>query len=95
MPGQINFEQIKEYGLKIGNLSQDMQLVATAVGIDGAIKLILAFGGSSIYFPKKESLLKKTRNRTIKNDFNGTNLKELSMKYRLSTPCLRAIIRRK
>lgn len=88
----ITLEQVLNFGFTVDDLSEEMQIVAETIGIDGAIKLILSIGGDSIYFPKKESLLRKIRDQTIKKKYDGTNLKELSGRYRLSVRQVRKIL---
>ncbi len=49
-------------------------------------------GGEFIYFPLPERLLKKSRDRKIKKEFNGYNEKKLAKKYKMSVMGIRQII---
>ena len=66
--------------------------IADEIGIDTFLKLCELCGGSSIYIPTMNSLLKPVRNRIIKENFNGANYKELARKYNITEVQVRKIV---
>ena len=48
--------------------------------------------GTSIYIPKIESLEKTVRDELIKEEFDGSNYKELALKYGLTETWIRNIV---
>ncbi|MGL5750477.1 MAG: Mor transcription activator family protein [Paraclostridium sp.] len=66
--------------------------LADIIGIEAFIKIIRYYGGSAIYIPNENSILKPIRNRLIKEYFNGTNYKELSKEFKISEMQVRNII---
>ena len=59
------------------DLPEFLQGLVDIMGIEAFIKLISDYGGSSIYIPNSNSVLKPIRNRLIKKHFNYTYCKEL------------------
>ena len=47
-----------------------LQDLVDLIGIENFIKLIKVYGGSSLYIPNENSILKPIRNRLIKEYFN-------------------------
>lgn len=62
-----------------------------AIGFDNFIKLADYAGGTTIYIPKAEALIRPIRDKKIKDEFNGFNHQELAKKYNLSERWIRAI----
>jgi len=55
--------------------------IANAIGVDSFYKLTEAIGGSTVYIPKPDALLRPVRDAHIKAEFNGWNHIELARKY--------------
>ena len=55
--------------------------------------LVRVYGGSYVYIPKNDNIVRSIRNRNIRNDFNGHNFKELAAKYGLTVARIRSIIK--
>lgn len=55
--------------------------IAETIGIENLIKLTQIVGGSTIYLPKTESLIRPVRDAKIRENFNGYNHMELAKKY--------------
>lgn len=55
-----------------------------AVGLDGALRLVDTFGGSTLYIPQLEKTLAACRDRHIRAEYNGTNTKRLASTYGVS-----------
>ncbi|MGL5191726.1 MAG: Mor transcription activator family protein [Paraclostridium sp.] len=78
--------------LSKADLPSPLRDLAEIIGIDALIKIIRYYGGSSVYIPNENSILKPIRNRLIKENFNGTNYKELSKDFKISEMQVRNII---
>lgn len=67
------------------------QQIAEAVGIDGFYKLACVVGGTTIYIPQAESLLRPVRDAHIKAEFNGFNHVALAEKYNVTERWVRKL----
>lgn len=74
------------------DLTDSFYDIADEIGLDSFIKLCELCGGSSLYIPTMNSLLKPVRNRVIKESFDGGNYKELARKYNITEVQVRKII---
>ena len=68
-----------------------LQDLVDTIGIEAFKKLIENYGGSSLYIPNENSILKPIRNRLIKKHFNGNNYKELAKEFKISEMQVRNI----
>ncbi|SHI87624.1 Mor transcription activator family protein [Lutispora thermophila] len=55
--------------------------IAEAIGVGNFVKLTQLVGGSTIYLPKTESIVRPVRDAKIREEFNGYNHMELAKKY--------------
>ena len=69
-----------------------LQGLVDIMGIEAFIELIKQYGGSSLYIPNENSVLKPIRNRLIKENFNGNNYKQLAKEFKISEMQVRNII---
>ena len=69
-----------------------LQNLIDIMGLEAFIELIKQYGGSSLYIPNENSVLKPIRNRLIKQYFNGHNYKELAKEFKISEMQVRNII---
>lgn len=67
------------------------QEIAAAIGPERFVRLAEVVGGSTIYIPKAESLVRPVRDAHIKNEFNGYNHAELARKYAVTERWVRQI----
>lgn len=74
------------------SLNEEQQQIADAIGLDNLKKLIRAFGGTSLYIPKSDSLTKEYRNQQIKQKYDGKNISQLAAIYNLSVARIRTIV---
>lgn len=74
------------------DLPNSLRDLADIIGIKAFIEIIRYCGGSSIYVPNENSILKPIRNRLIKENFNGNNYKYLSKEFKISEMQVRNII---
>lgn len=75
--------------IEIEELNGEQREIAECVGIDGYKKLVRHFGGTSVYIQKAD---KSTRDKEIKELFNGYNYKTLARKFNLSESQVRRIL---
>ena len=54
--------------VKIENLDEDQRKMVELVGLDGFKSLVRAFGGTTIYIPKAESLERAARDQKIREE---------------------------
>lgn len=58
--------------------------IAEAIGIENFYKLTEVIGGTTVYIPKPESLVRPIREARLKAEFNGYNHTELARRYGFS-----------
>lgn len=58
--------------------------VAKDLAFSVAYQVLKNYRGNIVYFPKRLIITTKARDRAIKEEFNGTNHKEIAKKYGLS-----------
>ncbi len=81
--------------LTIEDLQEQHRGIAEAVGVAGLISLTDMFGGSSIYIPQKRELVKNRVYQNILQEYDGTNIKELTVKYDVCESTVYNIVRDK
>jgi len=67
------------------DISENYRPVVEIIGIGKFIELSDYAKGDELYFPKTENIIAPARNRRIKKEWDGYNLKELADKYNLTT----------
>lgn len=67
--------------------------IAEIIGVEKFVELCEYAMGDELYFPKTENVLIPARNRCIKAEWNGYNLKELAEKYNLTTKQIGSILK--
>lgn len=78
--------------LKIEDLNEEQQQLAELIGIENYCKLVQTFGGLSVYIPRIESFERMLRDESLREEFNGYNIRELSRKYGLTEVRVRSIV---
>lgn len=68
----------------IDDISENYRPVVEIIGIQKFIELSDYAKGDELYFPKTENIIAPARNRHIKAEWNGYNIKELADKYNLT-----------
>lgn len=84
-----------DIAVTIEDLSELHQEYARVIGVENLIALSKYFGGTQIYIPKVEELLKNKRYRQISEEYDGTNIQELAVKYHISESTIYRIVRDK
>lgn len=67
--------------------------IVDIIGVDAFVELSIYACGDELYFPKPENIVAPARNRQVKKEYNGYNLKELAEKYNLTTVQIRNILK--
>lgn len=76
------------------NLEENHREIADIIGIDNLIALSKYFGGSHIYIPKLEKLMRLQKQKAITEEYNGHNIKSLAIKYNLCESTIYNIIKK-
>lgn len=85
----------EKYPINIEDLPGEVQHIVNLIGLKTTFKLINEYGGESIYLPKLETISRLVRDNMIRKEYTGSNLKELSAKFKLTTRHLRTIVDKK
>lgn len=75
------------------DVPESLKDVLHVVGMEKFIELIKVVGGTSVYFPSENNMLRSVRNRKIVEIFDG-DYKCISRKYGISEVQARKILRR-
>ena len=78
---------------KYEDMTEEQKMLIDTIGADCFMDLGRVYGGSYVYIPKNDNIVRSIRNRNIRNDFNGHNFKELAAKYGLTVARIRSIIK--
>jgi Mor family transcriptional regulator len=87
--GGVNLE---ENYIRLEDIPSSYRDIASIVGVDSFIEICKLFGGNSMYFPTARTILKPVRDENIKRGFNGSNIRELSLKYGICETQIRKIL---
>ncbi|MEG2649200.1 MAG: Mor transcription activator family protein [Anaerovoracaceae bacterium] len=79
--------------IKVEDVPEGCRDLVEVFGMDVFISLIEYCGGSSLYLPSKGAVVKKARNRVIREEFDGGNFRELSVRFGISDMQVRKIVR--
>lgn len=75
-----------------GDLPEVYQEMAELIGVEATVHLARIYAGTSVYFPKLERALLSLRNRAIRKEFDGTNIRQLARRWGLSARHVRYIV---
>lgn len=75
-----------------GDLPEPYRELAEMIGLDNVLKIADKFQGTAMYLPKLDAAIRKIRDEKIRQDFKGSNYKELARKYGLTEIWIRQII---
>lgn len=67
--------------------------IAEVLGIENALKLFEYFGGEKLFIGKASEIYKQCRDRKIRKEYNGFNIRELSKKYEITTKRIEQIVK--
>ncbi len=80
------------YELTLDDLQDQHREYAEVIGVDNLLRLSDNFGGPSIYIPQRRELEKNRIYRRIYQEFDGSNLQELTQKYGVSKSTVYKIV---
>lgn len=78
--------------LTIEDLTPEHADFAEVLGIDAFKNLLTHYGGSILSVPTESNVTRKMRNRQIVKEFNGNNIKVLTIRYELTDSAVRKIL---
>ena len=79
--------------IKVEDVPDGSRDLVEIFGMDMFMELVDYCGGSNVYIPSKGAIVKKARNRVIKEEFDGGNFRELSSKFGISDIQVRKIVK--
>lgn len=74
------------------DLPEEQKNIADLIGMEAYSKLVNAYGGMAIYITKPDNLIRNARNEEIRSKFDGSNYRQLAVKYNLSEVSIRLIV---
>lgn len=80
--------------LTVDDLPESLVDVVDVIGIDSFKKLVKFCGGSNLYIPNENNLIKPIRNKDIRDSFNG-DYKIVARKFGISEVQVRNIVNSK
>lgn len=81
------------FEIMLEDVPKEQRDIAEAVGMEAFIKLSKLCGGqASIYITRYTQLSRGARNRTIKERYNGYNIRQLAREYNLTSRQIRKIV---
>lgn len=86
---------MKYEDIDINDLNEQHQELAGIIGIDNLLELASHFGGTQIYIPQMDKLLKNVKYKAIIEEFDGFNIRQLSKKYNVSESTIYRLVRDK
>lgn len=90
----VGQQYVPEWMRKVSpqDLPEIYQEMAQLVGVESTVVLARIYAGTSVYFPKLDRALLSFRNRLIRKEFNGANIKALARRWGLSARHVRHIV---
>lgn len=86
---------MKYENIEISDLDEQHQELANIIGIDNLLELAAHFGGTQIYIPQIDKLVKNVKYKKIIEEFDGFNIRQLSQKYNVSESTVYRLVRDK
>ena len=83
---------IIQYQIRLEDLSGEVRQLAELIGLESLLAMADAMGGGFVYIPQPNRLALSARNRCICSEFNGSNLRELAAKHKITIRQVRTII---
>lgn len=73
-------------------LPEPYRKLSKMIGLENTLLLAQEFQGTNLYLPKLDSTLKAARDKRIREEFDGQNIKALALKYGLTESWVRQIL---
>lgn len=77
----------------IDDIPESCQPIVEIIGMERFFELSEYAQGDALYIPKPDSIVAPARNRKIKKEWNGYNIRELADKYGLTPNRIRSILK--
>lgn len=77
----------------IDDIGERYREIVELIGIRMFILLSNYSRGDELYFPKVENVVAPARNRRIKKEYNGYNMKELADRYNLTVKQIQNVLK--
>ena len=74
-------------------LPKQHRILVEIIGLEATLALSKGLGGVDYYIPKMDGVMRNARDKLIRRDYNGRNVKELALKYELSAVQIYTIIK--
>lgn len=84
---------MKYEDIELSDLNEQHRELADIIGIDNLLKLASHFGGTQIYIPQIDKLLKNVKYKNVIEEFDGYNIRQLSKKYNVSESTVYRLVR--
>lgn len=78
--------------LTLDDLDEKQRELADCIGLEAYKKLVSTYSGEPIIVRMPDGLTRTLRNKKIRSNYNGHNIKELSKKYGLHENTIRDIV---
>lgn len=78
----------------IHTLSDEQQMLVDCVGLEIYKKLLKEYSGVDFYVAKSENVTKAIRDLLIYEEFNGSNIKQLAVKFGMTERNVRSILKK-
>ena len=72
---------------------EHLELLYEIVGDEKYLEIVRMYGGSNLYIPTYKATIRNSRNREIRQRYNGVNGSQLAFEYGMSVNKLRNIIK--
>ncbi|KPA16680.1 Mor transcription activator domain protein [Candidatus Magnetomorum sp. HK-1] len=76
------------------DLPTEMKEMSNLIGFEAVSTLIKKYDGKRKYIPTYESILRPARDKAVKKEFDGSNVRQLARKYRLTTTYIIKILKK-
>lgn len=70
-----------EKDVKLEDFSESFRPFVEIIGVPAALKVCRVSGGVLQYIPLYEQCIREARNRAIAREFNGSNYRQLALKF--------------
>lgn len=73
-------------------LPEPYKRISSLIGLENTLILANEFQGMNVYFAKLDSTIKSVRDRRIREEYNGNNMKDLARRFGLTETWIRQIL---
>lgn len=91
----MQVEEILIRNCNTDNLPEPYSFYADLIGVDKLYTLSKELGGTAIYIPKTQYLLKEVMGEQLIEEFDGSNYKNLAQKYHVCEKTIRNWLKEK